>query len=154
MTGAALVGGTLCVPGELLAVLLGELEAARSPMGVAMPRRTPAMAALVELVKAGAIEHRRTQRLRESGKLSGLPSPPIPAAFSPSPVAASGRNNGPLSTVVSVAESSGMLGVSRQWVRALCRDGSLSGARKLRSGWLIPTESVHAYRRNLLGRSA
>ncbi len=148
-----LVGGCVVVPGPLLAALLAELQAPRQrpPMGVAVPRRSPAIAALVDLVRSGAIEHR--QRLRATGESFALATQPPSATES----AASARPVGGLSMgeVVSVADVAGMLGCSPQYVRVLARSGALPGARKARgigngSGpartcWRIPAMSVHAY---------
>jgi len=165
MSGAQLVGGVLCVPPELLAVLLAELEAARSPTGVAMPKRTPAMAALVDLVRQGAIEHRRTQRQRASAASSPVVAQSTPEAFFPAPVVANRWHSKtpPFGSdgsqeLVNVARAAEMLDRSPQWVRYLCAHGTFALARKVRgkgcTRWLIPRQAIHDYQLLRLERPA
>lgn len=39
---------------------------------------------------------------------------------------------------MTVPEAAARLGVSRQWVLKLCRDGRIHGARRIGRDWLIP----------------
>jgi hypothetical protein len=156
-SAAVLVGGTLCVPPDLLAELHAELTAPRRqvPMSVAVPHRSPAITALVDLVRDGAIAHR--QRTRET--LRAFP------ALSPAPCAPSLATSAPVGDLsgsgeaVGVDIASGMLGKSLQWTRVLAKSGRLPGARMTlsRSGngsgparnrWCIPLASVRAYHAN------
>jgi hypothetical protein len=157
-TGAAvLVGGTLCVPPELLAALHAELIAPRQqvPLDVVQPHRSPQMAALTDTVLAGAIAHK--QATRESP----CAFPALSQTQAVTPWEASAQVDGPSEDgeAVSVAVVSGMLGFSPQWVRVLASSGALPGARKFRSHsgngrgtarirWCIPLASVHAYLRD------
>lgn len=154
MTGAALVGGVLVIPAELLAQLLAELEAVRAPAGVTVPRRTPTMAGLVDLVRQGAIEHR--QRQRASAARSEVVAQPIGAECFPAPVVASRRHStNPFGSeygeqeLIVVAQAAEMLDVSQQWIRQLCAHGAFPGARIVRGKgsirWLIPRQAVHDY---------
>lgn len=43
--------------------------------------------------------------------------------------------------LITVPEVATRLGVSRQWILKLCRDGRITGARKPGRDWLIPEGS-------------
>ncbi|HEX4100514.1 MAG TPA: hypothetical protein VHY21_08225 [Pseudonocardiaceae bacterium] len=148
-TAVLLPGGDVVVPAAMLAALLAELEAARAPMGVVVPRRTPQMAELAETLREAAIAHR--QRLRATTRACPLVARPEPAPSLPM-LAGPSEDDG----VVSVAVAAGMLGVSPQWCRVLAANGALPGARKVRGlvgngrgtarlRWCIPAASVRAY---------
>jgi hypothetical protein len=150
---AVLIGGVLIVPPELLAALLHEMEAPkqRLPLDVAMPRRMPAIAELVVLIREGAIAHNKALRAgRESFATLSHPAsvPPLDTSVVAGSLSAHGE-------VVGVAFVAEMLGKSKPWVRELARNGALPGAQKVRgvgngrgtahAHWCIPLASAHAY---------
>jgi hypothetical protein len=149
---AVLVGGTLCVPPELLAALHAELQAPRQrpPMGVVQPHRTPQMVALIDTVLTGAIAHRK--RLRESCESFATLAHSQAVTPLDTSVVAGIPSDGEVVGVAVVAE---MLEKSKPWVRELARNGALPGARKVRGvgngrgaaheHWCIPLASAHAY---------
>jgi hypothetical protein len=156
---AALVGGTLCVPGELLAELLVPLRAHHdacrgitAPPASAQPRWSPTLHHLTEVATSGAIAHR--QRTRETVHAFPLVAQtPSASSLDASAPAGSLSMDG---KVVSVAVAAEMLGKSHQWVRRLATTGALPGAHKgrgfgngretARICWRIPLTAVHAYR--------
>ena len=46
---------------------------------------------------------------------------------------------------ISITEACPLLGVNRQQATRLCREGKLSGARKMGPNWVIPRETAEAY---------
>jgi hypothetical protein len=152
---AVLVGGCVVIPGGLLAELLHELQAPRQtvPMGVVQPHRSPAISALVDLTRQGAIAHNRATTRESSRKRESLSRTSTVTSWEASVVAGSLSIGG---EVVGVDIASGLLGFSPQWVRVLASSGALPGARKFRSHsgngrgtarirWCIPLAAVHAY---------